>query len=150
MRFFILLTTVCLFQQFLFAQSDACTTFRAATGFYDGESLWWREDEADQVLTGQCTFQFNEATRTFTFTSAVPMCYLGFELVSVPHPDVCPATPCNWQWQSGPNQSSVLTVQFPATIAPCLPASGQMNELYHFRFRVYYKKPLFEAKNPKT
>ena len=150
MRFLIFFTTVFLFQQFLFAQTSECPNFKTATGFYDGESLWWREDDADRAFQGQCMFQFNEATRTFSLQTTVPMCYFGFEVVQAPSPELCPFQPYQWSWQLQPNQVHALTVQFPATIQPCLPSSGQTNELYHFRFRVYYKIPLYESKNPKT
>jgi hypothetical protein len=149
MRVFITMAALVCYSQFLFSQSYNCPQYTTATGFYDGESLWWREDKAQEVLTEKVTFQFDEASRTFTLQTPVRVCPFGFEVVQAPDPTNCPYQPYTWQLQTN-NNVHVLTVQFPSTIQPCLPSSGQTEAPYHFRFKIFYLVPVVDTKTPKS
>jgi hypothetical protein len=146
MRVLMSITAVLCSVHFIFAQISPCPRYSTASALFDGESVWWREDQSEQAFQGHCTFSFVEQTRVFTFLTDVPMCHFGFEVIQAPDPENCPYIPYTWNWTNLENGKHQLKVTFPESISPCFSTTNP----YQFRFKVYYKIPLVEMKNPKS
>jgi hypothetical protein len=132
-------TFLAFFFSFFNAQAQQCPKYQTATGFYDGESIWWHEDAADQIFTGRTSFSFDATNLTFTLQTRVEVCHWAFEVVRGASPEQCPFQPYYWAWTWAEEGQHLLKVQFPATIAPCVPSLGSNAPPYNFRFKVQYR-----------
>ncbi len=146
MRYFTVLAFIFVFFAPIRAQTPQCPQYLTASAFFDGESLWWHEDAAEQAFSGQCTFVFDPENLTFTLRTSVDVCHWAFEIVRATSPEQCPFQPYQWNWSYVNDGQHSLQLQFPATIAPCVPSPGSNAPPYGFRFRVQYKVPVKEVK----
>ncbi len=146
MRFFTVLAFIFVFFAPVRAQTPQCPQYLTASAFFDGESLWWLDDAAEQAFSGQCNFAFDPVNFIFTLRTGTEVCHWAFEVVRASSPEQCPYQPYQWDWTWAAEGQHLLRVQFPATIAPCVPALGNNAPPYGFRFRVQYRVPVKEVK----
>lgn len=119
----------------------ACAGYVLAEGYFDGETIWWNDDQAAFTFDNHYQMEWDEST--FVLTTDLDVCTNYFQVIKTPDPEFCPFQPYSTSWSFPDAGTRVLTVQFPASIEPCTQMSGQAQRPYWFRFRLYYQPAPF-------
>ncbi len=112
-----------------------CLRHQYAEAYFDGETLWWKDEIHAQKFEASYVSYYNE--EWFYFRTNQPVCFEFFEITKSPNPVLCPIQPLSWSWASLGNEHE-LRLKFPPSIQPCTQAFGQNPAWFSFTFKIAY------------